>query len=84
MMKPAMPMSMIPSRGEILTYIWRRKNGRSISRETHQGRNLIREVRQGLDSPSDFFALKGSLGALSKVNNDLISEVVQLSFLERL
>jgi hypothetical protein len=72
MMKPVMPMSMIQSRSEIVMYIARGKRDRWIARETHHGCGLIREVRRGLGSPSDLFALKHSLGAPRKANNDLI------------
>jgi hypothetical protein len=61
-----MPTSMIQSRSEIPTYIARGKSDRWIARETNYGRGLTREVRRGLDSPSDLFVLKHSLGALKR------------------
>jgi acyl carrier protein phosphodiesterase len=72
-------MNMIQSRSEILTYIATGKIDRWITRETHQGRDLIPEVRRRLDSPSNYFPLKHWLGSRRKVNKDFISEVAQLT-----
>jgi hypothetical protein len=74
-----MSLSMTPPRSEIRPYITRGKSDRWMARETHHGRDLIREVRRGLNSPSDLFSLKHSLGSRRKVNNDIISEIAQLT-----
>jgi hypothetical protein len=78
-MKTTVSMSMIQPRSEIITYIAIGKSDREIAGETHHGRDLTCEVRRGVDSASGLFALKHSLGALRKVNNDLISELAQLT-----
>jgi hypothetical protein len=79
MMELDMSMSIVWLRSEILTYIAKGKNDSWIARETHHGRDLVCEVRRGLDSPGDLFALKRLLGAPRKVNNDIIPEVGQLT-----
>jgi hypothetical protein len=75
MMKSAISRSIIWWRSEILMYIARAKSDRWIARETYYERDLISEVRRGLDFPSGLFALSHSLRVPRKVNNDLISEV---------
>jgi hypothetical protein len=75
-MKPTMPMRMTESRSEILRDIARGKSDRWIACETHHMRHLIREVYWGVDSPNDIVALRHSLRAPRKVNNNLISKVL--------
>lgn len=74
-----MPMRMIQGRTEILTHITGGKSDRWIARETHHGRDLIRQVRHGLNSPSNLFILQHPLGASRKVTPEVISEVERLT-----
>jgi hypothetical protein len=41
----------------------------------HHGGNLIREIRQGLNPPSNIAALKRPLGTLLKFTSDLTAEI---------
>jgi hypothetical protein len=53
MIYPAMVVTMIQSRSEILTHIVRGKSDRRISRKINHGRDLSRELCRGLNSPAD-------------------------------
>jgi hypothetical protein len=78
-MKPVMPMSMVQARTEILAHIASGKSDRWIARETHHGRDLIRDVRRGMKSPNELFQLKHELGAPRKVIGELIAEIELLT-----
>jgi hypothetical protein len=71
-MKSMMPMDMILWRTEIRRHIAGRKCDRQIVGETHHGRDLIREIRHGLNSPSDPHTRKDILGTLQKVGQWLL------------
>jgi hypothetical protein len=73
-MKPIWPMSMIQARTKIVRHITGGTRDRWTTCETHHGRNLMREIRQGLNSPSDIGTRKSRPGALRKVTSELMAE----------
>jgi hypothetical protein len=73
-MKPIWPMSMIRWRTKILGPITGGTPDRWTTCETHHGRNLMRKIRQGLNSLSDVVTLKSRPEALRKVTSELITE----------
>jgi hypothetical protein len=64
---------------EILTHIAGGQTDQRIARETHHCRYLIREIRHGLSSLDDRFALTHPLGTSRKVTRELIAEADRLT-----
>jgi hypothetical protein len=65
---------MIFARTEILTHIVRGENNRSIAREIHHSRDLIRRIRRSIEKkPHELFSLRCELGAPRKVTDKLVT-----------